>query len=435
MENNTKVPNNYICTRKKQFILNLATFLSARFDVSKLEAELDKNQEKLNEVIERLQTSGNDNLKVIDLTNVDTIADNELFTEDYDNLINFINVNKENVKTLESLDIDVHDMSFKDVAIMCYQISKVPSIVANTLMSTVLNDNGEEEVNDLYVNAIANICAERMNREKFLTDNGLIPEGKKWTDVTEAYSEAYNNWVIEEAVRILMRIKAFPNRSVAIYPEGVEECKNTIRSILPVDVDTSFLDECAYEDLGNDVFTKHIQDIINKMPGLDIPAKREIYMKIWQAIVTMNDKNSVGTMDTGNEDNSMSKGNIISAVNLPEATAHIFLLASNDLYGEDGHVEDTTKYLEDIIGSIFDRLDLAYGKYTAARILSVFVLAVPYPIASSMLFKSRDNNFMSICNHLGGILLDLLAQREQDKLHSENIDAAKEKGDTDGNKE
>ena len=158
-------------------------------------------------------------------------------------------------------------------------------------------------------------------------------------------------------------------------------------------------------------------------------------MKIWQAIVTMNDKNSVGTMDTGNEDNSMSKGNIISAVNLPEATAHIFLLASNDLYGEDGHIEDTTKYLEDIIGSIFDRLDLAYGKYTAARILSVFVLAVPYPIASSMLFKSRDNNFMSICNHLGGMLLDLLAQREQDKLHSENIDAAKEKGDTDGNKE
>jgi len=427
MENNNQKNNLFICKRRNQFILNLATFLSANFNVDQLAEELDKSQSKLNEAIERIQAAGNDNLKVLDLTKVANIADNELFSEDYDQLINFINISKENVKTLESLDFDVNDMSFKDVALICYQVSKIPSIVANTLMNTVLNPNAEEEINDLYINAIANICSERMNRERFLTENGLIPEGKTWQDITESYSEAYNNWVVEEAVRILMNLKVNPAASVAIYPEGVSECKARIKELLPVDADTSFLDNLSYEDMGGDIFMKSLQDIISNIPGLDVAGKRDLFMKVYQEVVTMNDRNSVGSMETGTDPNDpMSRGNIISAVNLPEATAHIFFLASNDLYDENGVVEPSTEYLMDIIGAVFDKLDIVYGKYTAARILSTFILAVPYAIASSMLLKVRDRNFMNIANNLGQLLLNILAEKQDDARK------AQEKGDTDG---
>lgn len=427
MENNNQKNNMLICKRRNQFILNLATFLSANFNVDQLAEELDKSQSKLNEAIERIQAAGNDNLKVLDLTKVANIADNELFSEDYDQLINFINISKENVKTLESLDFDVNDMSFKDVALICYQVSKIPSIVANTLMNTVLNPNAEEEINDLYINAIANICSERMNRERFLTENGLIPEGKTWQDVTESYSEAYNNWVVEEAVRILMNLKVNPAASVAIYPEGVSECKARIKELLPVDADTSFLDNLSYEDMGGDIFMKSLQDIISNIPGLDVAGKRDLFMKVYQEVVTMNDRNSVGSMETGTDPNNpMSRGNIISAVNLPEATAHIFFLASNDLYDENGVIEPSTEYLMDIIGAVFDKLDIVYGKYTAARILSTFILAVPYAIASSMLLKVRDRNFMNIANNLGQLLLNILAEKQDDARK------AQEKGDTDG---
>lgn len=427
MENN-KRPNMYVCNRRNQFIANLATFVSARFNVDQLATELDKSQEKLNEAIERIQASGNDNLRVLDLTKVGNIADNELFSEDYDELINFINISKENVKTLESLDFDVNDMSFKDVALTCYQVSKIPAIVATTLMNTFLNENAEEEVTDLYVNAIANICSERMNRERFLTENGLIPEGKTWQDVTEAYTEAYTSWILEEAVRIIMRLKAFPMSSVAIYPEGVAECKENIKNILPIDIDTSFLDDYGYEDLSGDVFMKKLQEVISDIPGLDVAGRRDMFMKVYQEIVNMNDKNSVGTIATGQEaNNPLANGNIVTAVNLPEATAHIFFLASNDLYDENGVIEPATEYLMDIIGAVFDKLEVPYGKYTAARILSTFILAVPYVIASSMLLKARDRNFMQIGNNLGELLMNTLAEREQ--LAKE----AKEKGDTDGN--
>ena len=81
----------------------------------------------------------------------------------------------------------------------------------------------------------------------------------------------------------------------------------------------------------------------------------------------------------------------------------------------------------EIIGAVFDKLEVPYGKYTAARILSTFILAVPYVIASSMLLKARDRNFMQIGNNLGELLMNTLAEREQ--LAKE----AKEKGDTDGN--
>lgn len=428
MENNNQKNNLFICKRRNQFILNLATFLSANFNVDQLAEELDKSQSKLNEAIERIQAAGNDNLKVLDLTKVANIADNELFSEDYDQLINFINISKENVKTLESLDFDVNDMSFKDVALICYQVSKIPSIVANTLMNTVLNPNAEEEINDLYINAIANICSERMNRERFLTENGLIPEGKTWQDVTESYSEAYNNWVVEEAVRILMNLKVNPAASVAIYPEGVSECKARIKELLPIDADTSFLDDLSYEDMGGDIFMKSLQDIISNIHGLDVAGKRDLFMKVYQEVVTMNDRNSVGSMETGTDPNDpMSRGNIISAVNLPEATAHIFFLASNDLYDENGVIEPSTEYLMDIIGAVFDKLDIVYGKYTAARILSTFILAVPYAIASSMLLKVRDRNFMNIANNLGQLLLNILAEKQDDARK------AQEKGDTDGN--
>lgn len=427
MTETNKRPNNYVCNRRNQFILNLATFLSANFNVDQLAEELDKSQVKLNEAIERIQSSGNDNLKVLDLTKVANIADNELFSEDYDELINFINISKENVKTLESLDFDVNDMSFKDVALTCYQVSKIPAIVANTLMNTFLNDNAEEEIIDLYVNAIANICSERMNRERFLTENGLIPEGKKWQDVTEAYTEAYNNWVVEEAVRIIMRLKLNPLSSVAIYPEGVDECKANIKAILPIDIDTSFIDDCGYEDLSGDVFMKHLQDVISAIPGLDVAGRRDMFMKVYQEIVNMNDKNSVGTIAMGEDPNSPNgSGNIVTAVNIPEATAHIFFLASNDLYDENGVIEPATQYLMDIIGAVFDKLDIVYGKYTAARILSVFILAVPYAIASSMLLKVKDRNYMQIGKCLGELLLNIMEEKRIDK---EKI----EKGDTDGN--
>lgn len=426
----TREEMKYICLRRNQFIVNMAQFVASDVDPIKLAESSDVAQTKLGEVIERIQSAGGDNLRVLDLTNVDNIANEELFTEDYDQLINFINVSKENIKTLQALDIDVNDMSFKDVSMHCNNLSKVPVTLAGVLMNTILNENASDDITFLYVNAIANICAERMNRERFLMEHDLIPPGKTANDVTEAYTEAYGEWIMNEAFRILMALKANPLAQIVIYPEWLEEFKQEIRDLLPVTANLEWLTDMPFEHVGKDPFIKNVQATLNALEGLTNDDRRNLYAAIWEKVAMLGDKNSVGQMAL---DSVGNKANIVCAVNLPEATAHIMYMASNDLYDKDGVIQDTTRYLMDMLGDIMEKLDIPYGDYTAGRILSTFVLACPFAIVSSMNLKAQDQVFMNVAQNLSVILQDILQSKLAEIMEKKQAEEAAKKGDQDGN--
>lgn len=383
----------------------------------------EKNNQRLEQIMQTLVEKGNDQLTLVELTDLDVILNDEMFDENIDILMNYIVNLKEVARFINALGINLGGRSLPEANVVSYKLHTVLRNVAAQLIDAVINYNGQDKIMSVLLNAAANIASERMNHRAFLEEFNLIVEGEDPDQIADNYSDAYNEWLMKAAGEIVAESSKNPFKPIMIHPYGLKEVKAAIKEAFPVGTDLSSLgdvDNLTFEDMLGENFMKKLGDVIRGL-NVDIDSAQEIAGRIMPAIRNMYEMNVVGELPGGIDGGTKP---VLSATNLPEIIAQALIIGGNDVIAK-GDLDENTQTILEMIGDELDKIEVEYDTETPCRLLSLVAGTVPLIIASNIMLKSQNMEYLTLTQNLNVIAAEVLGIN----LHDE------EKGEEDGNKQ
>lgn len=334
-----------------------------------------------------------DKVSVWDLMDLDVLTDENMITEADMAMVQFSVYLRGLVQGIHKLGIEFTNDDFKDVSLITTKLTTLPKEVClkiyNDFKALVNDPTIDTDLDDVLINATADLISERATIEVYLTSvcNIDIDElsDDELNSIKRSYFSGYLDWKREEAERVIGEVIKDPMKTVMILPEHFEDVKAVLMDVLPVEA-AEWVSTLTPSSIYTGEAWQHMNDTYG---GLDQP-QRAIVSK---AVNEFIEKNGV-SVDVGNG----QKVPILFSVNISEIILHTLIMASTELYENkpDADLSSDTEYILDVFRYVlFNDADLNYriSEDTAYRILACISTMMPIETARHSAIRSINREY------------------------------------------
>lgn len=370
----------------------------------KYEERALKLQSDVENMITKLQEKDDWNLNLIDSLDVDVLSEQVEYRQDeVEVLYNYVSTLIANVKKISAFGINTTGYNHYNVAMDSYRLNEVTRIVAQKLIDAFLGmGNGvKNDLDDIIFDVIIDIIKVRMTPMLYLSENNMLPEDITGDAIDNAifpYLDAYNDWLVKEATRILNSLTTAPTDMELVYPVGVDEAKAKLKPLFASDKE-AFIDSLTIKDFLRE------DTAVKLYAGMNKDQIMAVAESVAAIVVELRNKNVVTTLSFEGQGTAP----IVTHITVPDIIVNVIAKASDNLFMSEEEITEETMTVK----SLYDEAVFESGLSTEVdvlpwRIMSTFSRNVSSTIAKNTLLRVHNESYMKATQTVGYLLLQTL---------------------------